>query len=356
LIYGNLSQYGKKDGKTIFRGGFSMSNSSNDKFKNAKRNIVEKIKQKLPWIPEDIQDTDSIPKGDMPGDKIKISSQHIQKAQVIFPKLLELLIPILDENPYQRVVITICGGSGAGKSEIASIISYYLNCLGLDSYILSGDNYPRRIPKYNDAERLRIFRKSGIEGLISNGEYTEERHAILKKIQESGNDSNPDYVKSYPWLSVYQSAGRNGLKNYLGTTDEIDFKRLNGIISRFKKGESRIFLKRMGRKETELWYDSVDFNNKKILIIEWTHGNSKNLKGVDIPILLDSTPQETLRHRRSRNRDGATDSPFTKMVLGIEQEVLMLHAPKVKIILSKSGKIMAYKDFAKLIVKEKYRK
>jgi hypothetical protein len=203
-----------------------MNKGSSNKFKSTKSNISEKIKQKLPWIPEDIRDMDSIPKGDMPGDKIKIGSQHIRKAQIIFPKLLELLIPALDENLYQRAVAVICGGSGAGKSEIASLISYYLNCMGLGSYILSGDNYPYRIPKYNDAERLRIFRKSGIEGLISHGQYIKERHAVLKEIQKSGNDSNPDYVNRYSWLSVYQSAGRSGLKNYLGTTNEINFKEL----------------------------------------------------------------------------------------------------------------------------------
>lgn len=329
-----------------------MSDGSSNKFKNAKRNIGEKIKQKLPWIPEDIQDTDSIPKGDMPGDKIKNGSQHIQKAQIIFPKLLELLIPALDENPYQRAVVVVCGGSGVGKSEIASLISYYLNRMGLGSYILSGDNYPHRIPKYNDAERLRIFRKSGIEGLISHGQYIEGRHAILKEIQESGNDSNPDYVNRYPWLSVYQSAGRSGLKNYLGTTNEIDFKELTGIISQFKNGKSRIFLKRMGREETELWYDPVDFSDKNIMIIEWTHGNNHNLQGVDIPIILNSTPQETLEHRRSRNRDGATDSPFTTMLLEIEQEMLISQALKAKLILSKSGEILAYRDFIKLMIQE----
>jgi hypothetical protein len=329
-----------------------MSDGSSNKFKNAKRNIGEKIKQKLPWIPEDIQDTDSIPKGDMPGDKIKIGSQHIQKAQIIFPKLLELLIPALDENPYQRAVVVVCGGSGVGKSEIVSLISYYLNRMGLGSYILSGDNYPYRIPKYNDAERLRIFRKSGIEGLISHGQYIEGRHAILKEIQESGNDSNPDYVNRYPWLSVYQSAGRSGLKNYLGSTNEIDFKELTGIISQFKNGESRIFLKRMGREETELWYDPVDFSDKNIMIIEWTHGNNHNLQGVDIPIMLNSTPQETLEHRRSRNRDGATDSPFTTMLLEIEQEMLISQALKAKLILSKSGEILAYRDFVKLMIQE----
>jgi hypothetical protein len=325
---------------------------SADKVKKTKNNIVEKIKQKLPWIPEDIKDTDSIPKGDMPGDKVKIGPQHIQKAQKVFPKLLELLIPVLDENPYQRAVIVVCGGSGVGKSEIASLISYYLNRMGVGSYTLSGDNYPHRIPKYNDAERLSVYRKSGIDGLIASGEYTKERFATLKEFQASGNDSNPEYVKTYPWLSFYQSAGRHRLMNYLGTTYEIDFKELTGIISQFKNGEAKIFLKRMGREETELWYDQVDFSDKNVLIIEWTHGNSYNLQGVDIPILLNSTPQETLEHRRSRNRDGATDSPFTTMVLAIEQDKLVSQAPKAKLILSKSGEILAYKDFIKLMIQE----
>jgi hypothetical protein len=324
----------------------------NDNVKNANNNMIEKIRQKLPWIPEDIDDTDSIPKGDMPGDKVNIGPQHIRKAQIIFPKLLDLLIPALDENPYQRVVVVVCGGSGVGKSEIASLISFYLSRLGLGSYTLSGDNYPHRIPKYNDAERLRVFRKSGIDGLISHGQYIDGRQAILKEIQESGNDSNPDYVNRYPWLSVYQSAGRNGLRNYLGTTNEIDFQELTGIISRFKNGESRLFLKRMGREETELWYDAVDFAGKNILIIEWTHGNNHNLQGVDIPILLNSTPRETLEHRRSRNRDGATDSPFTTMVLELEQDMLISQAPKAKLILSKNGEIVTYRDFVRLMMQD----
>ena len=319
---------------------------------NSKSDLVGKIWEKLPWIPEDITDIESIPKGDMPGDKVKISQQHQQKAQVIFPKLLDLLLPILDGNPYHRAVVVVCGGSGVGKSEIASLISFYLNGIGLASYTLSGDNYPHRIPKYNDAERLRIFRKCGIDGLISNGQYNSERHIILQDLQESGNDSNRDLVSNYSWLSVYQNAGRNGLSNYLGTTNEIDFRELTGIISGFKNGGSSIFLKRMGREETELWYDQVDFSDKNVMIIEWTHGNNHNLQGVDVPILLNSTPHETLEHRRSRNRDGSTDSPFTTMVLEIEQGMLISQASNAKLIISRSNEILDYKDFIRLMTQE----
>jgi alpha-galactosidase len=329
---------------------FKKQEINKNNLKSEMNNIVEKIKQKFPWIPADILDTKSIPKGDMPGDKIEIGPQHIRKARIIFPKLLGLLISALEENLYQRAVVVVCGGSGVGKSEIASLISYYLNRKGLGSYTLSGDNYPHRVPKYNNAERRRVFRKSGIDGLILHGQYFDERPTLLMELQESGNDSNPDYTNHYPWLSVYQNTGRNGLKNYLGTTNEIDFKELTEIISRFKNGESKIFLKRMGREESELWYDPVDFSNKNVMIIEWTHGNNDNLQGIDIPILLHSTPQETLEHRRSRNRDGATDSPFTTMVLEIEQDMLVSQAPKAKMIVSKNGEIIDYSDFVKLIV------
>ena len=89
-----------------------------------------------------------------------------------------------------------------------------------------------------------------------------------------------------------------------------------------------------------------------ILIIEWTHGNSDYLKGVDIPIFLNSTPKETLEYRKMRGRDGNTDSPFTTMVLGIEQELLHQQAHKAKIILSKNGKLLSYKEYLELLQSE----
>ena len=87
------------------------------------------------------------------------------------------------------------------------------------------------------------------------------------------------------------------------------------------------------------------FPIKKLLIIEWTHGNSDFLNGVDIPVLLNSTPEETLAHRRSRNRDGKTDSPFTTLVLKLEQKRLDSQAHKAKIILSKAGKILSFDEY-----------
>jgi hypothetical protein len=312
--------------------------------------IAEKIQASLPWVPEPISDPSVIPCGDMPGDKVVIGENHILKANRIFPSLLELLVPVFRDQQ-QRAVVAVCGGSGVGKSEIASLLTYYFNRLGIGSYTLSGDNYPYRIPFYNDAERVRIFRQAGIRGLMAHGQYTPARQQVLHELQRADADADPAQIAKYPWLAYYQKEGRGELKDYLGTAREIDFNELSAIITQFKNGAPSLFLKRMGREETALWYDRVDFSEKQILIIEWTHGNSFYLHGVDIPVLLSSTPQETLEHRRARNRDGKTDSPFTTMVLAIEQELLISQAVRAKLIVSKSGELISYEEYLRQMQK-----
>lgn len=127
-----------------------------------KRELLNKINElsvdwKAPYNYE------NIPHGDMPGDKVEINDSHIEKAITLFPEVLKELMAVIEENKHGRAVIAVCGGSGVGKSENASLLTYFFNMAGIGSYTLSGDNYPHRIPVYNDAERLRIFQKSGLK-------------------------------------------------------------------------------------------------------------------------------------------------------------------------------------------------
>lgn len=312
------------------------------------RQLLENLTQ---WQPPVVGE--DIPHGDMPGDKVEIGEVHIQKANVIFPKLLEELKKVFVENHTNKAVVAVCGGSGVGKSETASLLSYYFKCMGIGSYTLSGDNYPRRIPMYNDAERLHIFRESGLRAMIEAGTYSEERYSIIKEFQINEDDANKAHITDHPWMASYIDGGVEGLKGYLGTAHEIEFDQMTKIVKSFKAGEEKIWLKRMGRTNTELWYEAVDFSDIQVLVIEWTHGNSDYYEGVDIPVLLNSTPQETLEHRRSRNRDGKIDSPFTMRVLEIEQGMLMNQAHKAKIILSKRGELLSFADYEQLMAAQK---
>ena len=305
--------------------------------------MIEKLAATAIEIPSDI------PHGDMPGDKIEIGESHIAKARTIFPVLLGELAKVTSSNKYGRAVITVCGGSGVGKSEIASLLSYMLEKSGIGSYTMSGDNYPHRIPMYNDAERLHVFRQSAIRGLVDAGNMNSDNLAKIQEWQAAGDDANAEHAKENAWFSSYLEAGKKGLNSYLGTPNETDFEEVDSILRAFKDGADKLWLKRMGRDETQLWYDEVDMKDKQVLIIEWTHGNTDYMKEVDIPVLLNSTPQETLEHRRSRNRDGKVDSPFTMMVLELEQNKLMDQAHKAKIIISKAGEIISYDEYKKLM-------
>jgi hypothetical protein len=299
-----------------------------------------------------IPDLQSIPTGDMPGDKIQITQQHVDKAQVIFPRLWELLEPLLDASPHHRAVVAVHGGSGVGKSEIGSLLTHYLNERGIGAYIMSGDNYPHRVPRMNDAERLRIFRTGGLRGLVDGGMYDDDVRTSLANLQTMDLDADRGQVPDHPWLSEYQKAGRKALAGYLGTHDEIQFDEINRILAAFRDGAPRLQLKRMGRAEDEVWYETVDMSDTRVLVLEWTHGNNDNVTGVDIPVLLNSTPEETLAHRRSRNRDGALDSPFTTTVLELEQALLHSQAGTAQIIVSKSGELIGYDTYLKQMGKD----
>lgn len=302
----------------------------------------------LPWLAPELPDC--IAHGDMPGDKIRISPDHIEKAQKAFNALRPMIATVLEKN--DRCVISVCGGSGVGKSEIASILAYYLKEMGIGTYILSGDNYPRRIPYDNDRERQRVFRMGGLRGLLTSNLYNAENQKQLNALWADEKDADSSACQQFPFLSVYQRAGRCSLGEYLGTRKEIDFDEVSQILARFKQGAQSIFLKRMGRSVEEVWYDSVDFSGTSVLILEWTHSNSDYLQGVDLPVLLNSTPSETMAHRRLRNRDQKTDSPFTTMVLELEQKKLEAQAEKACLILSKSGEILSYSAYRELMARE----
>lgn len=315
------------------------------------RNMSELFEYGQEWQAPEIPG--NIPHGDMPGDKVEIYEGHIAKAKIIFPELLKQLAAVLKDQPNQKAVVAVCGGSGVGKSGTASLLSYYFSQMGIGSYTLSGDNYPHKIPKYNDAERLHVFRESALKGMIEEGTFTKERFAVIWEFQKNGDDANKVHAAEYDWYESYLRNGRKGLEGYLGTEKEIDFGEVERILTQFKNGADKIWLKRLGREDTELWYEEVDFSQVQVLVIEWTHGNSDYYKGVDVPILLNSTPQETLEYRRARNRDGAVDSPFTTMVLEIEQGMLEAQAHKAKIIVSKNGELLSYDTYCKVMEESK---
>ncbi len=301
------------------------------------REIIKKAQ--AGWQPPEVPE--NIPQGDMPGDGVWIGPQSIEKAQTAFRALLPLLGEALEDG---KAVVSVSGGSGAGKTCVAALLTYYLNQLGVGAYTLSGDNYPRRIPEQNDGERMRIFRLGGIRGMLEAGCYTPQAAEELCALQKSGLDPDPREAEVRPWLKAYQEAGRKALSGYLGTALEQEYEELEKVLAQFKAGKEKLWLKRMGRGDTDIWYEEKDFSAVSVLVLEWTHGNSGLFAGVDVPVLLYNTPEETRAYRLARGRDANADTPFITMVLELEQEKLEARAGAAKVIVSKSAELLTFEE------------
>ena len=312
--------------------------------KNKNTDIVQAI---LNYVPEKIEDLRRISACDAPDSHVNIKETQEVYAGKVWKELKAYLPNLLSGRPKRKAVLTVCGGSGTGKTGMAALLSEYFYRAGIGRRTVSGDNYPHRIPFYNDAERLRIYREGGLHGLILAEAYSKERAKKLSDYQARGMDADPALRNDEPWMDIYQSAGRRELKGYLGTEKELAFGEINDVIAAFLGGASDIWLRRMGKKEEDVWYEKADFTDTNILLLEWTHGNSDFIKGVDIPILLCGTPEETLSRRKERNRDAQVESPFVASVLQIEQELQQKNAYKAKIILSGEGELLTYEEYCK---------
>ena len=266
-----------------------------------------------------------------------LAREQIRNAERLFPLILEKT----EERKEKKTIISVSGGSGVGKTGMAFLLQNMFEKQGKKTLIISGDNYPHRIPVYNDAERIARFRMSGLNGLITERLYTDEVKEKLLELQKAGRDAEEQ--EDMQWLSIYQKYGGKALTDYLGTDQELDYEAVSNLLMQFHGGTSQLLLRHMGRTPDDIWYDRRDVSDTDILILEWTHGNSAYLQGVDVSVVLISTPEETLENRKKRNRDTAIDSLFVARVLRIEQKKINDRLDRADIIQDMHGRI--YKEW-----------
>lgn len=264
---------------------------------------------------------------------LDLAQEQIRNAERLFP----LIRKKTEERKEKKTVISVSGGSGVGKTGMAFLLQNMFEKQGKKSLIISGDNYPHRIPMYNDAERIARFRMSGLNGLITERLYTDEVKEKLLELQKAGRDAEEQ--EDMQWLSIYQKYGDKALIDYLGTDQELDYEAISNLLMQFHGETSQLLLRHMGRTPDDIWYDRRDVSDTDILILEWTHGNSAYLQGVDVSVVLISTPEETLENRKKRNRDTAIDSPFVARVLRIEQKKINDGLDRADIIQDMHGRI-----------------
>ncbi len=288
-----------------------------------------------------------IPGGDMPGDITDINEEAIAAAVKLFPTLQDKILQGIADNPYGRCVVSISGGSGSGKTCSAAILAYILNSAGIETYTMSGDNYAHRIPHENDEGRQRVFRHNGVRAVVDarlaeDPKVFEEIMAFQLEENENGHAEPPAGAE---WFDTYIDGGKKALKRHLATPHEQNFNEINDVISAFRDGAREIWMRRMGRDTTAFWYENRDFSKTSVLILEWTLGLSRYLTGIDVPVYIETTPEETYASRIARGRDSNARTDLIQAVIEIEQGLLMRDVPRASIIATRDGSVLTLDEW-----------
>ena len=196
----------------------------------------------------------------MIGDKLVFEDHHRDKEFEIMNKIFEL--------KKSRMVVTIGGYSGTGKSEISVLLQQILwESRFIRSKIINLDDYYTTNFQERDIIRL-------VEGIDTVG------------------------------------------------SQEMNWDKIDKIINSFKEGK-RLYLQRIHRYLNSTEHVILDSKNIDVLIIEGLYAlnTDSNYK-----VFLDATEEDTYEFRKKRNKENP-DEVFRKKVLEKEREDILETKP-----------------------------
>ncbi|MCX6113879.1 MAG: hypothetical protein NTV65_01520 [Proteobacteria bacterium] len=184
------------------------------------------------------------------GDILKINISHRARTNLLFDWLRNKYT-----DPAKKLVISVGGPSGSGKSEIGALLSALYQNAGIPSILVPCDNFPIRAPKFNDLHRRELF----------------------------------------------DSKGKEALAAYLGSEDEILFSRLGDICKDFLSGAETVNLRKINMQTCEIT-DSIPtkVGHARVLVFEGTW--SCRIPSLSESVFLATDFKKTAAHRQNRGR------------------------------------------------------
>ena len=184
------------------------------------------------------------------GDILKINISHRARTNLLFDWLRNKYT-----DPAKKLVISVGGPSGSGKSEIGALLSALYQNAGIPSILVPCDNFPIRAPKFNDLHRREPF----------------------------------------------DSKGKEALAAYLGSEDEILFSRLGDICKDFLSGAETVNLRKINMQTCEIT-DSIPtkVGHARVLVFEGTW--SCRIPSLSESVFLATDFKKTAAHRQNRGR------------------------------------------------------
>jgi uridine kinase len=203
-----------------------------------------------------------IPQGEqrVKGDRLVILDRHRRAAR----RIVEFIAPEI-RRTRGTFVLSIAGESGAGKSEIAFVVSEILSERGFRSLILQQDDYFVHPPRTNAARRREDIAHVGIS--------------------------------------------------------EVRLEILDGNLEDIKKGRTEIEKPLVIFDEDRITTERISVRDVDVVIVEGTY--TTLLKNVDRRVFIGLTRDETKEVRSQRAREEQDD--FLEEILRIEHEIISKH-------------------------------
>jgi uridine kinase len=203
----------------------------------------------------------------MEGDRLLIGEHHTARAKELCAHILERLVP--------RMVITVAGESGAGKSETGSEIVRLLNEQGHRAEVVQQDDYFVFPPKTNHEMRRRNLEQVGLY--------------------------------------------------------EVKLGLLDSNLRSFKRGEIPIYRPLVDYDADSISMGERDLSGVEVLVAEGTYTTS--LAFADLRIFIARNYEDTAAHRKARARDA--EDAFIDDVLLREHEIIKSHRKLADYIISR---------------------
>ncbi len=207
----------------------------------------------------------------MQGDRIIIEPHHRRAAIEIDAWLAKSGLP-----SQARLVITVAGESGSGKSETAAALAEALTARAIGSVIFQQDDYFVYPPKRNDRARR----------------------------------------EDIAWVG----------------SGEVRLDLLDEHLAAFRAGADSLVKPLVHYDDDRIGEETITLDNSQVAIAEGTY--TSLLDSADIRVFIDRDWQSTRAHREKRRRNEAELDPFIDRVLTIEHEIIAAHRQRANLVIN----------------------
>ena len=205
---------------------------------------------------------------------------HVKASLVIVANIINCI-----KAKEQRYIISLAGESGCGKTQTAKALVAELSRQGINSLVLSQDDYFFLPPLANDAMRK----------------------------------------KSPEWLGPHK---------------EVNMKLLDDTLVEAMVGD-KINVSHIDYDTNVETVEKIDIEGVKVIIVEGTY--TSLLKHIDTRIFIDADYKDTLKFRKLRSRGNEVNDPFVENILETEHKIIAGHKYLADFIITKDYDVISIK-------------